>query len=45
MKYWDQRRSTLNARQYRTNYRKSDHWNGYTDPDDFPTDGLGDNGY
>lgn len=45
MKSMGQRRSAYKDNQYRTNYRRSDHWNGYTDPDDFPTDGLGDNGY
>ena len=41
--YWRDR--TGINQQYRNKYRIIDTWNGYTDPDDFPTDGLGDNGY
>ena len=44
LKYLDQRQRN-NNQQYRNKYRIIDTWNGYTDPDDFPTDGLGDNGY
>lgn len=44
LKYLNQRQRN-NNQQYHNNYRSIDTWNGYTDPDDFPTDGLGDNGY
>lgn len=41
----DNIRNRNTDQQYCNSYRRDESWNGYTDPDDFPTDGLGDNGY
>ena len=51
--YWDQYGTVIennyqrnrNNNQYRHQINGGVSWNGYTDPDDFPTEGLGDNGY